>query len=1023
MKMFRRLASFVVVLSMVLAMLPATVSAATLPEDVKGTAYEDAASLLCALEIMVGDGNKFNPDNNVTRAEFAKILVTTMGHLDAANSFAAQGKFDDVPTSEWYAPFVEFAAQFGAINGYGDGKFGPNDNVTGYQAIKMISYASGHNVCVDDPIGGYPQEYFNVAKEYNFLKGLSNVNFSMPMTRGQVAILTANVLKADMLKLVASGDKSEYQIMEDVNLLSQKHDVYLFEGLVTSNEKTGLFSASTVMPGKVQIEKGAVSKVFNVGESDIDEEIGTYVKAYYQINDNEGTETVIAYDIPSTKNTKIDTVYDAIDIDESTNTAVRYWKDVENKDVKSTKIEIGDATIIWNGAISSYTKVMDAIEAAEGAQSKIQFMDYDGDNKMDIVSIKAYKTYVVSNIDSDNYIITDEYKNKVTLDVEDEASFISITDVDGEEYTFEDIAVGDVLSVAISEDGSVADVIISMDTIEGSVGSIGRSNGKMVIEIDGEDYALTAEYLDYVTDGDEDAAVADMKVKIGKTYEFKLDVFGQLAFSDTASGSATGDFGFITTYAQAQNADASINVRMFSAGSIAIYGLADTVEIDGDKCKGTAEIITVLDEIKEDYIPAGLESGGYYGDGAWNGVPVLFELNDDGLIKYIDTPTVGDNEDKYTLQFSRNQPTGKIFESKYSSSAFGSSNPLASDLSVIQLPSNIADINIASKYSTSKSFNTSTQYYVQLLSTDPESYTANYAIIARGAKGSKDTSFETEIDAGLDDAETVNGGNDHAGIKTTPLFVVSGVMRTIVGEDEEETIIISGIENGAEVSYTVDPDYYATGYIMKTLEKYISSAGTTLSESRTNQMPIMEGDVLRLARNKTTKYVTFVAPVFYMAEKALYAYTNGGYLTNNNTVYCAIDLSTVSEMDGTQGVMSYFIKNNNKSVYGGLVGMDENGRIVPPINAADVEEGKDTDTTDVIKTDDGYTGTFTRMFNIGGFSKIALYDASEREGERVSKGSINDIITLEDATNKTNPSLVLFHYRTGINYSMVIINL
>ena len=56
MKMFRRMLAFTIVIAMVLVALPVTVSvsAGELPEDVKGTKYEAAASLLCALDIMVG---------------------------------------------------------------------------------------------------------------------------------------------------------------------------------------------------------------------------------------------------------------------------------------------------------------------------------------------------------------------------------------------------------------------------------------------------------------------------------------------------------------------------------------------------------------------------------------------------------------------------------------------------------------------------------------------------------------------------------------------------------------------------------------------------------------------------------------------------------------------------------------------------------------------------------------------------------------------------------------------------------
>ncbi len=1014
MKMFRRLAALTVVVAMVLVMLPAAVSAGVLPDDVKGTKYEDAASLLCALEIMVGDGENFNPDNNVTRAEFAKILVTAMGLEESVELFQAKGVFSDVSTTEWYAPYVELAAQRKAINGYGDGNFGPNDSVTGYQAIKMGCFASGHNFLVEDPIAGYPIEYYNIAEEYEFLDDLKDVSFTEPMTRGQVAILISNILKADILKYAGASSEGggTYKSVPGVNLLSEKHDVFKFDGLITANDKTGLFGASTLSAGEIQIEKGADVLVLDVGETDVSEFVGSFVRVYYLYDEESNTKTVVNFDATNNKNEKIEVKFDDIELSESTDELVKYYKDRDNSD-KLAKIEVAKTpSIILNGAASSYDSVMDAISDAEDMEAKIEFLDYDGDSVFDVVSITAYKTYVVSRLDTDNFIVTDEVgdwstgekkKNSVTIDVEDDTVFATIKDTDGDDVEFSDLEKGDTLTVAASEDGRVIDVVVSRDTVEGTVNGIGYVDGEMVIAIDETEYKLTPNYYGYLIGGDEDTAVADLEIKIGKDYKFNLDSFGKIAWSDYAgsAGSAVGTLGFITYCAENPGADKTVNIRMYTEGNVNVFETASTVKIDGEKCKGIAAIKSAIAESIEAYIP----NKGYYGDSAWSGVPVLYELDGEGRIKYIDTPKVGDDEDKYTLQKTRNVDKDSIENRRYYSklNGFGSSLPIDSSITVIQLPASKSDINTASKYSVTSSFVDENYYYIQLLTTNPESYKSNIAIVARGAaSGGGTSSYYTSIDKAF-------GGLGSNDLKSADFnfIAVKGIYRTIVGDDEEESIIIEGISKGEEVTYTVDPEY-SSAMIYQTFANSIQG-GKELSSKRSESSPFIEGDVVKVLIDSTTKYVTFVAPVFMIEEKSFYDYHTGGDL--DGTYRYTVDIGTVKELDGTTGVISHIIEPGTDKTVGALT-FDETGRFI--------REGQYI----VWDEESGYMNSkLSQLITDMRAFKIMKYDADKAAGSKISTGTIDDIVTLEDATTMTPPSIVIMQFGSNYAWGMYIINL
>ena len=86
-----------------------------------------AVNDLVSLDIIDGytDGT-FKPDNTVTRAEMAKLIVAFM-RLDTIGLNATKSGFDDVDsTNHWSIPYVKIAVDKGIIVGYEDGTFKPS---------------------------------------------------------------------------------------------------------------------------------------------------------------------------------------------------------------------------------------------------------------------------------------------------------------------------------------------------------------------------------------------------------------------------------------------------------------------------------------------------------------------------------------------------------------------------------------------------------------------------------------------------------------------------------------------------------------------------------------------------------------------------------------------------------------------------------------------------------------------------------------------------------------------------------
>lgn len=88
--------------------------------------------------IISGTGNSnFEPDRDITRAEFAAVVVRALGLAPGMGDET----FSDVAKTAWYDGYIKTAAAYGIITGYDDGRFGPNDTITREQAMTMIARA------------------------------------------------------------------------------------------------------------------------------------------------------------------------------------------------------------------------------------------------------------------------------------------------------------------------------------------------------------------------------------------------------------------------------------------------------------------------------------------------------------------------------------------------------------------------------------------------------------------------------------------------------------------------------------------------------------------------------------------------------------------------------------------------------------------------------------------------------------------------------------------------------------------
>lgn len=118
-------------------------------DDISAHKNQTAIEGLASRAIISGrDSKHFDPNATMTRAEFAAIVVKSLGLTSKANQ-----AFTDVKSGDWFAGFVGTASDYGIVSGVGGGKFDPNGTITRQEAAVMVAKAAelcGMDVNMDD---------------------------------------------------------------------------------------------------------------------------------------------------------------------------------------------------------------------------------------------------------------------------------------------------------------------------------------------------------------------------------------------------------------------------------------------------------------------------------------------------------------------------------------------------------------------------------------------------------------------------------------------------------------------------------------------------------------------------------------------------------------------------------------------------------------------------------------------------------------------------------------------------------
>ena len=216
--------------------------------------YAEAVDVLAGLKVFQGytDGS-YQPKGEITRAEVAAIVYRIVtGDVDntQVGIYADNNKFTDVASNSWYAGYVNFCANAEYILGYGDGRFGPNDKVTGYQALAMILRAIGYGKMGEFTGKDWDINTASRGEALGITKNITAGTLGVAATREVVAeILFRAILVPQVTYTLAFGYAEA-----DQSLGYKTFKLEEIEGVVVANEFADLYDTEPLAAGKTQLE-------------------------------------------------------------------------------------------------------------------------------------------------------------------------------------------------------------------------------------------------------------------------------------------------------------------------------------------------------------------------------------------------------------------------------------------------------------------------------------------------------------------------------------------------------------------------------------------------------------------------------------------------------------------------------------------------------------------------------------------------------------------------------------------------
>lgn len=516
----------------------------------------------------------------MTRAEFAKLVVNAMGYSDIADTTPDPGVFDDISSTP-YAGAVNLLYELNVLSGTEVNKFSPDAYITYPQAGKIMVNVLGYSNIVGS----------TDLTAYSMLAGSLGVykdtNTSAEyISKNDALIIIHNCLDIDIMTKNYGMIGDSYEVVDGKTLKSSLattsgRNIVKYKGVVTADAATYLYEAHNSMKNNTIEING---KVYKCGFTAPVGLVGMEVNFFVDYTDEaDGVITSIA---ASDRNDVVK--FNIDDITEAADTYVKYMIS-DDKDAKLNCEQ--SAKIIYNERWDMDSTLPDLVNYTNGT---VRLIDNNYDGVYDIVFVNVYTDAIVDRLYQDskvvyfsNNVVIDNARY-VSLDSEDDDTYIILKNANGEDINFEDIKEDNILSIAKSKDGQVISVVVSDKIVTGTVKM--KDTDSITIGTDVYDFTVDPE----VNVNDHIDAYINFMNKIMYTkktstentyaYVYKTQVSSNLSQSVKASLILPGHVNETKTNSYDEDGASETETKLFFRNDmLAVYDFDSKVTVDGTK--------------------------------------------------------------------------------------------------------------------------------------------------------------------------------------------------------------------------------------------------------------------------------------------------------------------------------------------------------------------------------------------------------------------------------------------------------
>lgn len=493
MKNTKRILAFILAIMVAASCLVMTVSAEeTTAQTTSGGTFSDvsedaiyslAVKTFNKMGIINGypDGT-FGPDKNVTRAEFTAMLMRTLNMGGMGAPTAANLPFSDVDDNDssisWAISDINTAYAKGIINGYEDGTFRPNANVSYEEALKMIVCTLGYTKVATDGATWY-SGYLAQANKLEITEVAASLGqVETPAIRACIAQLLYDSLEVPIV---------EQDTITNKTILNNYLGYYKGVGVIFSDGITGMNESEVnLRDDEIQIyaqePNGSYAvNTYSTNDKTLKNYLGYEIEFFYKSQSGSIRELIL-YVLSKNQTVTIDA--NSIDEIDSTDSRIEYYKNADDKRTAAINLDT-DNVVIFNGRLYGYNA-----ESSRFSRDMIPdvgtitLLDSDMDNRYDLVRIESYDVYYVSAKILTDYSIVDDVtrdgsanlRKTLVLNIDDTTTETTIVDKNGEEVAYNSIAEGNIICIAESRPGNaskqVRKAIVLKDTVSGKISGI-----------------------------------------------------------------------------------------------------------------------------------------------------------------------------------------------------------------------------------------------------------------------------------------------------------------------------------------------------------------------------------------------------------------------------------------------------------------------------------------------------------------------------------------------------------------------